>query len=114
MHEWLRHPYQGKTAIFFGGLKSGECTRVTITPIATVSEIDELFCSTKEETDDRLVMHLVHGCNAGITSALVYSPDTDVFLSMLYHYMHSFTGLEHLYIKMEPQRERERLFLFTY
>ena len=50
------------------------------------AEIDErrtLLFYKGRSRHDQMVMHLAHGCIAGITSALVYSPDTDVFVSML-------------------------------
>ena len=54
----------------------------------------------KEEADDRLIFHIEHGCENGINAVLVYSPDSDVFINLLYHFKKSFTGLEYLYVKI--------------
>ena len=62
-------------------------------------EEEQLHCM-KEEADDRLIFHIEHGCENGINAVLVYSPDSDVFINLLYHFKKSFTGIEYLYVKI--------------
>ena len=52
-----------------------------------VSEIDELV-SNQEETDTRVVLYLNYAAKLGYKSAVVRTPDTDVFFILL-HYAHS-------------------------
>ena len=88
--KWFRDNYKGNCSVFFGGLESGRCINVVS---GIENEITQLFCSTKEEADDRMVMHLMNGFTYGITSAL-YSCDTDVFISMMYHFKENFRLFE--------------------
>lgn len=46
--------------------------------------IPELF-SNQEETDTRVVLYLKYAVTLGYKSAVVRSPDTDVFMILLYH-----------------------------
>ena len=53
----------------------------------TVDEIHELV-SNQEETDTRVVLYLNYAVKLGYKSAVVRSPDTDIFFILL-HYAHS-------------------------
>ena len=49
-----------------------------------VSEIPSLH-SSQEETDTRIILYLHHAQNSGFKSAVIRTPDTDVFFILLYH-----------------------------
>ena len=62
-------------------------------------EVHELYC-THEEADDRLIFH-VHQCVVveGATRALVATEDTDVIVSLMYHYLRwQKLGLQELWL----------------
>ncbi len=41
--------------------------------------------SSQEETDTRIVLYLQHAQNLGFKSAVIRTPDTDIFFIILYH-----------------------------
>lgn len=49
-------------------------------------EIPELY-SNQEETDSRVILYLHYAVSKGYTSAVVRTPDTDLFFLLLYHAM---------------------------
>lgn len=49
-----------------------------------VCELPELY-SNQEETDTRVVLYLHHAATIGYKNAVVRTPDTDIFLILLYH-----------------------------
>lgn len=53
----------------------------------TVHEIPEL-ASNQEETDTRVVLYVKYAVKMGYNSAVVRTPDTDIFLILL-HFAHS-------------------------
>ena len=64
-----------------------------------ISEIPELY-SKQEETDTRIIIYLQYAAKQGFKSAVVRSPETDIFFIILY-YAHTInltvyldTGLE--------------------
>ena len=86
--EYITSNYKGQTPLFLGADASSadinSCTRVNN---EGVHEVKELYC-THEEADDRLIFH-VHQCVVieGATRALVATEDTDVIVSLMYHYL---------------------------
>ena len=50
----------------------------------TVYELPTIY-STQEETDTRVVLYLHHAVTLGYKSAVVRTPDTDIFVILLYH-----------------------------
>ena len=50
----------------------------------TAREIHELV-SNQEETDTRVVLYLQYAAKLGYKSAVVRTPDTDIFLILLHH-----------------------------
>ena len=50
---------------------------------ATVTEIHELY-SNQEETDTRIIMYLHYVAKQGFKSAVVRSPDSDIFIMLYY------------------------------
>jgi len=55
-----------------------------------------------------MILHVADGCQKGIKSVLVYSGDTDVFISMLYHFRCSFSGIERLFIKLGAKKRTRK------
>lgn len=49
-----------------------------------VSEVPELY-SSQEETDTRVILYLHHAVYQGYESAVVRTPDTDLFFLLLHH-----------------------------
>ena len=49
-----------------------------------MSEIRELR-SNQEETDSRVVLYLNHSVDLGFKSAVIRTPDTDIFFILLHH-----------------------------
>ena len=47
-------------------------------------ELPTLY-STQEETDTRVVLYLHHAVSLGYKNAVVRTPDTDIFIILLYH-----------------------------
>lgn len=43
------------------------------------------LASEQEETDTRIILYLLYAAQKGFKSAVVRSPDTDVFMIILYH-----------------------------
>ena len=52
-----------------------------------------------EETDSRMVVHLIDALNRGVKRALVATSDTDVVVTLIYHFY--FLRLEALWLKWE-------------
>lgn len=50
----------------------------------TVSQVYDLY-SSQEETDTRVVLYLHHAVTEGHLSAVVRTPDTDLFFILLHH-----------------------------
>lgn len=60
----------------------------------TTREIHELM-SNQEETDVRVVLYLKYAAKLGYKSAVVRTPDTDIFMILLHHaHSISISGLE--------------------
>ena len=49
-----------------------------------VNEVHTLY-SNQEETDTRVILYLHHAVNMGFKSAVVRTPDTDIFFILLRH-----------------------------
>ena len=49
-----------------------------------VCELPEIY-SNQEETDTRVVLYLHYAAALGYKSAVVRTPDTDIFVILLYH-----------------------------
>lgn len=80
----------------------------------TVSEIHELV-SNQEETDTRVVLYLKYAVQMGYKSAVVRTPDTDIFLILLHHactipitmYLDTGTGKHRQIINVTELAERK-------
>lgn len=89
--------------IYVGGLNSGISKLI----ISGVIEDCQSLSSDHEEADNRMMLHITHGSAAGLKNVLVYSTDTDVFVSLIYHYQQSF-NLEKLYIMLGGSRKTKK------
>ena len=103
-YSWMKENYRGKAVVFYGGVQQGKCMKVFE---RSECEEEELSCQ-KEEADGRLILHIAHGCENGIKAVLVYSPDSDVFVNLLYHFKESFNGLEYLYVKIGGNKRTKK------
>ena len=90
LKEWSSPKYAKKLEhrrIFFAA--EHECFLLTSSDGKTTSKtiVSEL-CSSQEEADTRLLLHVHHANmeweNGGLQNIIVRSPDTDVFLLLLY------------------------------
>ena len=76
------------------------------------NEIEELR-SNQEETDTRVILYLKYAATLGYKSAVVRSPDTDIFMILLYHaqsialtiYIDIGTGKNHQIVNMSKLSE---------
>ena len=93
----------GSATVYVGGLQDGKCVVITDSNVTSVSELT----SKHEEADDRIMMHISHACMDNIKSVLVYSADTDVLISLIYHYQINFT-LEELYVMLGGTRSTKK------
>ncbi|KAG1668335.1 hypothetical protein GQR58_017921 [Nymphon striatum] len=65
----------------------------------TETQIAEL-ASNQEEADDRIMFHINDGAvKHGVQLVLVDSPDTDVFVNLIFHF-NKFWQLQKLYVKL--------------
>ena len=63
----------------------GKAHKLTVTNNKiTIPEIHELF-SKQEETDTRIIIYLEYAVKQGFKTAVVRSPDTDIFFILLYY-----------------------------
>ena len=60
--------------------------------------------SNQEETDTRVVMYLHHAAALGYKNAVVRTPDTDIFMILLYH-AHAIKLTVYLYTGSGKQRQ---------
>ena len=86
--------------IFFGVVYAGECRKLLA---GTETQITELS-SNQKEADDRIMFHINDGVvKHGIQSVLVDSPDTDVFVNLIFHFNKTWQ-LQKLYMKLGNQK----------
>ena len=64
-----------------GGGNHFSTFQVSSSGVADVPELD----SNQEEADSRMILHLQHSANKGLTKAAVNTPDTDVLLLLIHH-----------------------------
>ena len=89
--------------IFFGGVYGGECRKLVT---GTETQITELSSSQKE-ADDRIMFHINDGVmKHGVQSVLVDSPDTDVFINLIFH-CHKTWQLQKLYVKLGNRKTKK-------
>ena len=82
---------------------TGKCVMIVDSDVRSVPEL----CSNHEEADNRIMMHISHGSIYNINSILVYSTDTDVLISLIYHYKMSFQ-IEELFLIIGGSRRTRK------
>ena len=81
----------------------GECRKRLA---GTEIQITELS-SSQEEADDRIMFHINSGVmKHGVQSVLVDSPDTDVFINLIFHF-HKTWKLQKLYVKLGNRKTKK-------
>ena len=78
---WMIRNCNTEKDIYFGWVDKIHCIRLSG---GETQECPELF-SQQEEADERIAFHISHGAMNSIKSVLVVSPDTDMFVTLLYH-----------------------------
>ena len=75
-----------KTAILIGGSHK-EGSELCFSVIDGIVKAERLLECAHKEDDDRLLFHVNHAAKvAGFGSVAVTSPDTDIFVSAIYHF----------------------------
>ena len=71
------------TEIFFGSVYRGECRKQLPGNDTKIIELS----NNQEEADDRIMFHINDGAlKHGVQSVLVNSPDTDMFVNLIFHF----------------------------
>ena len=78
--------YKGEKAVYVGGIQDNNSVLCEMLLRSESSIIEGLSTHMHEEADDRIMLHINHGVQSMITSIIVASADTDVFVNLLYHY----------------------------
>ena len=86
--------------IFFGGVNKSQCLKLSAGNVEIVNEL----CSDQEEADERMLYHRNHAYNQGLRRALVISPDTDVFVFLLYHLAKNWNNEMKIFVKMGARK----------
>ena len=85
------------------GVYGGECRKLLA---GTETQITELS-GNQEEADDRIVFHINDGVvKHGVQSVLVDSPDTDVFVNLIFH-LNKIWQLQKLYMKLGNRKKKK-------
>ena len=89
-----------KRHFFLGGAYSCDITQCLKLVDGNYTKFDSLKCD-HEEADDRMMVHITHGyksfqiSNKRSGSIIVASPDTDVLVSLIYHYNNTWGYMNH-------------------
>ena len=101
-YKWMILNFVSEKDVFFGGVNNVYyCIKLVSGQTSTCTELN----SVQEEADDRMMFHITHGCNNGIESVRVVSPDSDVFCSLVYHFKHTWS-LNELYMRLGRGRTK--------
>ena len=101
--KWMLQNVVSEKEIIFGGVNGGECRKLLA---GIESEITELS-SNQEEADDRIMFHINDGVvKHGVQSVLVDSPDTDVFVNLIFHF-HKTWQLQKLFVKLGKRKNKK-------
>ena len=71
--------------LYLGGSLSGDIFGCKKVEMGNISDAPNLRCE-HEEADDRLMLHIDDAVRAGYEKITIASPDTDIFVTALYHY----------------------------
>ena len=83
--KWVIKNYSGEMPVYLGGSLSGDIFRCQKVERGNISDAPNLRCE-HEEADDRLMLHIDDAVRAGYEKIIITSPDTDIFVTALYHY----------------------------
>ena len=101
--KWMLQNVVSEKEIIFGGVNGGECRKLLA---GIESEITELS-SNQEEADDRIMFHINDiVVKHGVQSVLVDSPDTDVFVNLIFHF-HKTWQLQKLFVKLGKRKNKK-------
>ncbi|KAG1651586.1 GTP-binding protein yptV2 [Nymphon striatum] len=101
--KWMLQNVESNKEIFFGGVYGGKCRKLLA---GTETQIAEL-ASNQEEADDRIMFHIDDGAvKHGVQLVLVDSPDTDVFVNLIFHFNKSWQ-LQKLYVKLGNRKTKK-------
>ena len=99
--DWISKNYEGDKPIYLAGAQEDNTSKCVLVQEKVVITIPELMCY-HEEADDRIIYHVKHLVTDrnDVSSIVVAIEDTDIVVSLLYHFKTSFKdrGLEHLWL----------------
>ncbi|KAG1659915.1 Dual 3',5'-cyclic-AMP and -GMP phosphodiesterase 11 [Nymphon striatum] len=101
--KWMLQNVKSDKEIFFGGVYGGECKKLLAGNETQIAELS----SNQEEADDRIMFHINDGVvKHRVQSALVDSPDTDVFVNLIFHFNTTWQ-LQKLYVKLGNRKTKK-------
>ncbi|KAG1670551.1 Proliferation marker protein Ki-67 [Nymphon striatum] len=101
--KWMLQNVKSDKEIFFGGVYGGECKKLLAGNETQIAELS----SNQEEADDRIMFHINDGVvKHGVQSVLVDSPDTDVFVNLIFHFNTTWQ-LQKLYVKLGNRKTKK-------
>ena len=83
--KWVIKNYLGEMPLYLGGSLSGDIFGCKKVEMGNISDAPNLRCE-HEEADDSLMLHIDDAVRAGYEKITIASPDTDIFVTALYHY----------------------------
>ena len=93
----------GQGDLLWRSIYGGECRELLA---GTETHITELS-SNQEEADDRIMFHINYDVvKHGVQSVLVDSPDTDVFVNLIFH-LNKTWQLQKLYMKLGNRKTKK-------
>ena len=102
--KWMLQNVKSDNELFFGGVYGGECRELLA---GTETQITELSSNQEKDADDRIMFHINDGVvKHGIQSVLVDSPDTDVFVNLIFHFDKTWQ-LQKLYMKLGNRKTKK-------
>jgi len=100
--KWMVQNVVTEKEIIFGGVYRGECRKLLVRMETQITELS----SNQEEADDRIMFHINDGVvKHGVQSVLVDSPDTDVFVNLIFHFKKTWQ-LQKLFVKLGNRKSR--------
>ena len=83
--KWVSAKYTREKPIYLGGSLTGDIFGCVKIVSGNLSDVPNLRCD-HEEADDRLMLHIDDAVRSGYEKVIIASPDTDIFVTALYHY----------------------------
>ena len=83
---WLIDDYKSRLPLYLGGSHQSDLNMCMCLQNGVATDFPDLKCF-HEEADDRIMYHINHAAKIdSFSKVIVASGDTDVFISLLYHY----------------------------